>query len=78
MSDLLESLRAALNKEAAGQSPHAAAALVNCLVQRCDLVAAIAEIERLRSLVGAVSPGPSLADIKTQQQSQCGAADEPA
>lgn len=29
-----------------------------------DLVDAIAEIERLRSIAGAVSDGPSMADIK--------------
>lgn len=55
MSDILERLKGWASIQADGSQIGA------------DLREAVAEIERLRALAGAVSAGPSLAEIKTER-----------
>jgi hypothetical protein len=56
MTDIVQDLKDSISVPAGAD--------VNYSVPRWKIENAIKEIERLRSLVGAVSPGQSLADIK--------------
>jgi hypothetical protein len=64
MSDILERLKGWRVLNIADTNTEGLRALLALQVK--DIEAAIAEIERLRSIAGAVSDGMSLADIKQQ------------
>jgi hypothetical protein len=64
MGDILQDLRDILTNTRAGTADSDVNALtIPYPVLRIDIERAIAEIERLRSLVGAVSAGPSFAEM---------------